>query len=158
MGIQFRLGAADHKAVEDFLARCPDGVESISLDTKAARHQHAAADAAVALGANVYWEPAVERLTSPGHAHDKHPLWRRELLHADQLAASVDVRQRLVDEVIDAPPKQVTHVTPPHLYVVDARTALLNIDLAEQARLSATQPVRAVITIGQSGPHTGWSA
>ena len=49
MGIQFRLGPNDHKPVEDFLSREHAGTEAITLDTKAARHQGAAAAAAASL-------------------------------------------------------------------------------------------------------------
>jgi len=54
MGIQFRLGPGDHKPVEDFLAREHAGTAAITLDTRAARHQHDAAAAAEA-GLHVYW-------------------------------------------------------------------------------------------------------
>lgn len=53
MGIQFRLGAGDHKPVEDFLSREYAGTSAITLDTKAARHQHHAAAAAVDAGLDV---------------------------------------------------------------------------------------------------------
>lgn len=70
MGIQFRLGPGDHKPVEDFLSREHVGTTAITLDTKAARHQHDAAAAAVDAGLAVYWEPAAERLATPGFARE----------------------------------------------------------------------------------------
>ena len=74
MGIQFRLGPNDHKQVEDFLSREHAGTDAIILDTKAARHQAAAAAAAVEAGLRVYWEPAAERLADEGFGLDKLPL------------------------------------------------------------------------------------
>jgi hypothetical protein len=50
MGVEFRLGGQDHNKVEDFLAHHPSGVHAIVLDTKAAKHQQAAAEAAVDAG------------------------------------------------------------------------------------------------------------
>ncbi|WP_231750689.1 alkyl sulfatase C-terminal domain-containing protein [Mycobacterium sp. NAZ190054] len=74
MGIQFRLGPNDHKQVEDLLSREHAGTDAIILDTKAARHQAAAATAAVEAGLRVYWEPAAERLAAEGFGLDKLPL------------------------------------------------------------------------------------
>lgn len=54
MGIQFRLGPNDHKPVEVFLSREHAGTDSITLDTKAARHQTDAAAAAIEAGLHVY--------------------------------------------------------------------------------------------------------
>lgn len=79
MGIQFRLGPNDHKPVEDFLSRDHTGTDAITLDTKAARHQVAAAAAAVDAGLDVYWEPAAERLAEAGFGLDKFPLWNGQV-------------------------------------------------------------------------------
>ena len=59
MGVEFRLGGQDHKKVEDFLAGQPGGVSAIVLDTKAARHQQAAAESAAEAGVAVYFDPTV---------------------------------------------------------------------------------------------------
>jgi hypothetical protein len=72
-GIQFRLGPGDHKPVADFLSREHAGATAITLDTKAARHQHDAAAGAVDAGLDVHWEPAVERLATPGFGLEKFP-------------------------------------------------------------------------------------
>lgn len=62
MGVEFRLGGGDHKVVEDFLAHQAAGVSAIVVDTKAAKHQQAAAEA----GAKIYFDPATERLADVG--------------------------------------------------------------------------------------------
>jgi hypothetical protein len=85
MGIQFRLGPNDHKPVEDFLSREHTGADAITLDTKAARHQVAAAAAAVDAGLDVYWEPAAERLAEAGFGLDKFPLWNGQPYGIDGL-------------------------------------------------------------------------
>ncbi len=62
MGVEFRLGRQDGHKVEDFLARQPKGVTAITLSTPFLRHQVAAAEAAMALDADVLFEPLTERL------------------------------------------------------------------------------------------------
>lgn len=66
MGVEFRLGGGDHKVVEDFLAHQAAGVSAIVVDTKAAKHQQAAAEAAADAGVKVYFDPATERLADVG--------------------------------------------------------------------------------------------
>jgi hypothetical protein len=149
MGIQFRLGPNDHKPVEDFLSREHTGADAITLDTKAARHQVAAAAAAVDAGLDVYWEPAAERLAEAGFGLDKFPLWNGQPYGIDGLSANQAARAALVDLTIEKHPALVTHVTAPHFYVNDERTAHLNVDLAERTRLAVGEgkPTRAVITV-----------
>lgn len=149
MGIQFRLGPNDHKPVEDFLSRDHTGTDAITLDTKAARHQVAAAAAAVDAGLDVYWEPAAERLAEAGFGLDKFPLWNGQPYGIDSLSANQTARAALVDLTIEKHPALVTHVTAPHFYVTDERTAHLNVDLAERTRLAVGEdkPTRAVITV-----------
>ena len=149
MGIQFRLGPNDHKPVEDFLSREHTGADAITLDTKAARHQVAAAAAAVDAGLDVYWEPAAERLAEAGFGLDKFPLWNGQPYGIDGLSANQAARAALVDLTIEKHPALVTHVTAPHFYVTDERTAHLNVDLAERTRLAVGEdkPTRAVITV-----------
>jgi len=149
MGIQFRLGPNDHKPVEDFLSRDHTGTDAITLDTKAARHQVAAAAAAVDAGLDVYWEPAAERLAEAGFGLDKFPLWNGQPYGIDSLSANQAARAALVDLTIEKHPAPVTHVTAPHFYVTDERTAHLNVDLAERTRLAVGEDklTRAVITV-----------
>lgn len=149
MGIQFRLGPNDHKPVEDFLSREHTGTDAITLDTKAARHQVAAAAAAVDAGLDVYWEPAAERLAEAGFGLDKFPLWNGQPYGIDSLSANQAARAALVDLTIQKHPALVTHVTAPHFYITDERTAHLNVDLAERTRLAVGEdkPTRAVITV-----------
>lgn len=149
MGIQFRLGPNDHKPVEDFLSREHTGTDAITLDTKAARHQVAAAAAAVDAGLDVYWEPAAERLAEAGFGLDKFPLWNGQPYGIDSLSANQAARAALVDLTIEKHPALVTHVTAPHFYITDERTAHLNVDLAERTRLAVGEgkPTRAVITV-----------
>ncbi|OFJ54559.1 hypothetical protein [Mycolicibacterium grossiae] len=149
MGIQFRLGPNDHKPVEDFLSREHTGTDAITLDTKAARHQGAAAAAAIEAGLQVYWEPAAERLAEAGFGLDKLPLWTGQPYHIDHLSADQAARAALVALTVEKHPALVTHVTAPHFYVTDERTARLNVDLAERTRLAVGEdkPTRAVVTV-----------
>lgn len=148
MGVQFRLGPNDHKPVEDFLSRDHAGTDAITLDTKAARHQAAAAAAAVDAGLHVYWEPAAERLADDGFGLDKFPLWTGEPYEINNLSANQAARAALVDLTVEKHPPLVTHVTAPHFYVTDERTARLNVDLAERTQLAVSdKPTRAVITV-----------
>lgn len=149
MGIQFRLGPNDHKPVEDFLAREHAGVDAITLDTKAARHQAGAAAAAIEAGLHVYWEPAAERLAHEGFGLEKLPLWSGQPYDINRLSADHAARAALVDLALEKSPSPVTHITAPHFYVTDERTARLNVDLAERTRLAvgADKPTRAVITV-----------
>lgn len=149
MGIQFRLGPSDHKQVEDFLSREHAGTDAITLDTKAARHQTAAAAAAVEAGVQVYWEPAAERLAEAGFGIDKLPLWIGHPYNIDDLSSDQKARAALVDLTVEKHPALVTYVTAPHFYVTDERTARLNVDLAERTRLAIgkDKPTRAVITV-----------
>ncbi|WP_432758303.1 hypothetical protein [Mycobacterium canetti] len=136
MGIQFRLGPGDHKPVEDFLSRDHAGTTAITLDTNATRHQHDAAAAAVDAGLDVYWEPAAERLAAPGFGLDKFPLWNGQPYDTDALTRDAAARAELVGRTLDKHPSIVTHVTAPHFYLTNERTARLNIDLAERTRLA----------------------
>ncbi|GAB4927316.1 hypothetical protein BJP78_24870 [Mycobacterium avium subsp. hominissuis] len=149
MGIQFRLGPGDHKPVEDFLSREHVGTTAITLDTKAARHQHDAAAAAVDAGLAVYWEPAAERLATPGFGLEKFPLWNGQPYDTDALSRDAAARAELIGRTLDKHPSIVTHVTAPHFYVTSERTARLNIDLAERTRLAVgdDKPTRAVLTV-----------
>ncbi len=149
MGIQFRLGPNDHKPVEDFLSREHTGTDAIILDTKAARHQAAAAVAALDAGLRVYWEPAAERLADEGFGLDKFPLWTGQPYDIDHLSGDQAARAALVGLTVEKHPALVTHVTSPHFYVTDERTARLNVDLAERTRLAVgrDKPTRAVITV-----------
>ncbi|OBH20429.1 hypothetical protein [Mycolicibacter sinensis] len=148
MGVQFRLGPNDHKPVEDFLSREHAGAAAITLDTKAARHQAAAAAAAVDAGLHVYWEPAAERLANDGFGLDKFPLWTGQPYEINTLSADQAARAALVGLTVEKHPPLVTHVTAPHFYVTDERTARLNVDLAERTRLAVSdKPTRAVLTV-----------
>jgi hypothetical protein len=147
MGIQFRLGTGDHKPVEDFLARDHAGATAITLDTKAAQHQSDAAAAAMDSQLDVYWEPATERLTTVGYGLEKYPLWSGAPYSIDDLVTDASRRRKLVEDTIAAHPVGVTHVTAPHFYVANDRTAHLNIDLAERTRLQADKPARVILTV-----------
>ncbi|OBB99946.1 MULTISPECIES: hypothetical protein [unclassified Gordonia (in: high G+C Gram-positive bacteria)] len=149
MGIQFRLGPNDHKPVEDFLSRDHTGTAAITLDTKAVRHQKDAAAAAVEAGLSVYWEPAAERLAARGYDLEKLPLWTGRPYDIDSLSGNLAERAALVGLTIDKHPELSTHITAPHFYVTDERTARLNVDLAERTRIAVGQdkPTRAVVTL-----------
>lgn len=76
MGVEFRLGRQDGHNVEDFLARQPKGVTAITLSTPFLRHQVAAAEAAMALDADVLFEPLTERLVHPASSCGTSPTAR----------------------------------------------------------------------------------
>lgn len=99
MGVEFRLGGQDHHKVEDFLAQHPAGVHAIILDTKAAKHQQAAAEAASDARVEVLFEPATERLTEAGFELVGLPYYRTDLYDINVLSRDQGERTRLVDAV-----------------------------------------------------------
>ncbi|MFQ1002273.1 hypothetical protein [Modestobacter sp. SSW1-42] len=152
MGIEFRLGGQDHKKVEDFLAGHPGGVSAIVLDTKAAKHQQAAAEAAREGDVAVYFDPATERLTAPGFDLPGLAYNPPVPYDVDQLARDHRARATLVAEVVEAHPAFVTAVTPPHFFVRDERTANLNVDLAERTLHEHGPAVRATVVLTSRFP------
>ncbi len=148
MTVQFRLGHNHHKVVEDFLSRSPGATSAITLDPKATRHQLQTADAARDQGISVFFEPSTERLAEPGYGLESFPIWGGAPYSIDVLAADLRARETLVQRTIEAHPDGVTHVTAPHFYVDNERTARLNLDLAEMTRLRVDgKPTRAVLTV-----------
>lgn len=148
MTVQFRLGHNHHKVVEDFLSRSPRATSAITLDSKAARHQVHAAEAARDQGLWVFYEPSTERLSERGYGQEAFPTWAGAPYEIDVLAADLRAREALVQRTIEAHPDGVTHVTSPQFYVDNERTARLNIDLAEMTRMRAAhRPTRSVLTI-----------
>lgn len=145
MGVQFRLGRQDNKRVEDFLARHPAGTSGIVLDPKWCRYQKTAAEAAVAAGVGVYFDPATERLTAPGFELPEVSYFEGAPYDVDQLTADPGGRARLVAQVVDSHPKEASVVTPPHFLVHDARSGNLNIVLAADTVNSTDKPVRATV-------------
>ena len=153
MSVEFRLGRNDHKVAEDFLAKRPTGVSAIVLDTKAARHQEQAAEAARDAGADVYFDPATERLTGPGFDLPALEYNPPEPYDTDRLAGDAEARARLVEQVAAAHPTYVTKLTPPHFFVADQRIALLNLDLAERMlRDHGAKPLRASLVLSSRYP------
>ena len=152
MGIEFRLGGQDHKKVEDFLANDPSGVSAIVLDTKGAKHQRAAAEAAREAGLAVYFDPATERLTAPGFDLPTLAYNPSVPFDVDQLAHDHHARATLVAGVIHAHPEFVTAITPPHFFVRDERTANLNVDLAERTLHEHGPAVRATVVLASRYP------
>ena len=152
MGIEFRLGGQDHKKVEDFLAGHPGGVSAIVLDTKAAKHQQAAAEAAREAGAAVYFDPATERLTAPGFDLPALAYNPSVPYDVDQLARDHLARAKLVAGVVEAHPPFVTAVTPPHFFVRDERTANLNVDLAERTLHENGPALRVTVVLTSRFP------
>lgn len=149
MGVQFRLGRQDHQKVEDFLARQPAGVSGIVLDPKYGRHQKAAAEVAAAAGAEVYFDPATERLIAPGFVLPDAPYFPSTPYDVDQLAADADARAQLVAQVLAGHPAEVTTVAPPHFLVQDDRSANLNVVLAADTITSTDKPVRATVLLAR---------
>jgi electron transfer flavoprotein alpha subunit len=154
MSIEFHLGHQDHHKVEDFLARTPEGVRGIVLHGKVAQHQHAAAEAALEAGLEVFYAPGTARMAYPdpdGYL-DKLPSFGGVRHDVDVLAASATARQEVVDSVLAAHPDQVTQVTPPSYFIDSERTAHLAVDLAEMTRLSSDKPVRPVLYVSTRLP------
>ncbi len=147
MGVVFQLGHNDHKVAEDFLLRRPAGVEGITLHAKMARHQQAAAEAAQAAGAGVYFNPATERLTEPGYVMHEAPYYAAAPYSVDALAADAAARSRLVEDVLAGHPASVTAATPPHFLVNADRSANLNVVLAADTANSTDLPIRAVLVL-----------
>ncbi len=146
MSVEYRLGHTDHLKVEDFLAQKPSGVGAIALHATAAKHQTAAAEAAVEAGVSVTYDPRTERLALPGYGMEKIPGHRGDPYDLAVLAAHPEQRQRLVNEVVDAHPDVATVITPPSFFVAEPRTAFLNLALAETTRQYTDRPVRPMIT------------
>lgn len=155
MSVQFRLGRNDHRVTEDFLSRTPRATSAITLDPKAARYQAAAAEAARDHGISVFVEPCTERLTDAGFGLDAYPMWAGAPYNTDALAADPRLRLDLVARTIAAHPDVATHITAPHFFVDNDRSARLNVDLAEMTLIQAGKPVRAVLTISNkyAGAH-----
>ena len=149
MGVEFRLGRQDHRKVEDFLSRQPAGVSAIVLDTKAARHQRGAAEAAHAAEVDVLFDPATERLTEPGFELEQLPYCPNTPYDLNVLAGNAADRATLVTRVVYAHPETVTIVTPPHFYVYDDRSAHLNVALAEATIHETDKPVRATLVLSR---------
>lgn len=147
MGVAFQLGHSDHKVVEDFLLRQPAGVSAITLHAKAARHQQAAAEAAIAAGVSVFYNPATERLAAPGYAMPEAPFYAHAPYDVDLLASDAAARARLIDLVIEGHPTFTTAITPPHFYVNSMRSANLNAALAADTRKSTDKPIQAVLVL-----------
>lgn len=152
MGIEFRLGGTDHKKVEDFLALRPDGVAAIVVDTKAAKHQQAAAEAAIEAGVAVYFDPATERLTEPGFDLPGLAYNPTAPYDVDKLAQDAAERTELVANVLAAHPDFATAATPPHFFVRDERSANLNVSLAEETLHEHGPQTRATLVLSSQYP------
>lgn len=147
MALEFQLDHQDHKKVEDFLARTPEGVSAISLHPKVAANQQGAAEAARDAGLDVLYDPRTERLEHEGLTLNGLPGYTGTPYDLDELAADLTKRQALVDAVLAAHPEFVTIVTPPHFYARDQRSANLNLALAEASKLGTDKRVRPVLML-----------
>ena len=145
MGVEFRLGRQDGHKVEDFLAHEPAGVSAITLSARYMRHQVAAAEGALALDADVLFDPATERLTAPGFELDAMPYWHGVPLDVDRLKRDPGARTVLIAEILKAHPDVATLVTPPHFYVDSDGAAELNIALAEETAQRGARDTRPVL-------------
>lgn len=147
MGVEFQLDYQDHPAVEDYLARSSAGIGAIILHSKSAPKQRGAAEAAIAAGIDVLFDPRTDRLAHEGFSVNGLPGYREEPYDLRTLAGSLDDRQRLVDAVLSAHPDYTTLVTPPFFYAPDLESARLNLALAEQASLATGKRVRPVLLL-----------
>ncbi|CCH86264.1 conserved protein of unknown function [Modestobacter italicus] len=152
MGVEFRLGGGDHKVAEDFLAHQAAGVSAIVVDTKAAKHQQAAAEAAADAGVKVYFDPATERLADVGFELPGLAYYPPTPYDVDKLAQQPAQRTALVAGVLAAHPRFVTTVTPPHFFVRDERSANLNVSLAEETLHEHGADVRATLVLSSRYP------
>jgi len=154
MGVGFHLGYTDHHKVEDFLARGAAGVDSITLHAKAARHQHAAGEAALEAGLDVLYETRAERMADPDPDGQLQGVggYGGIQLSIDDLARSGQMRGELVERMLAAHPDQATIITPPSFFIDSERTARLAVDLAETTRLATSKPVRPVLFISSRLP------
>lgn len=118
-------------------------------DGKWHRYQHGAAEAARDAGAQVYFDPATERLVAPGLELPEADYATGAPYDVEALTVDADARARLVAQVIAAHPKWTTAITPAHFYVHDERSADLNVVLAEDTRRAVDQPVRATIVLSR---------
>jgi hypothetical protein len=101
MGVEFRLGRQDAHKAEDFLARRPDGVSAVTLDTAYARYQLDAAEAAREAGVDVLYDPATERMADRGYEPAGVSFFTGDPFDVDLLARKASERTRLVDGALD---------------------------------------------------------
>lgn len=134
--------------VEDFLLLRPAGVEGTTLHAKAARYQQAAAEAAVAAGAGVFFNPATERLTGPDYVLREAPYYADAPYDIDAPAADPSARARLVAHVLAGHPASVTAATPPHFIVnvVLAADTLNSTETSDCAWAAGSRPAAPVST------------
>lgn len=147
MALEFQLDHQDHKKVEDFIARTPEGMSAITLHPKAAANQTGAAEAARDAGLDVLYDPRTERLEHNGLTLAGLPGYIGTPYNVDNLAANVSQRQRLVNAVLEAHPVAVNVITPPHFFARDLRTSHLDLALAEATKLSTDKRVRPVLML-----------
>jgi hypothetical protein len=149
-GVQFQLGHNDHRVVQDFLERGPDGVGAIMLPAKQARLGSEAAAAAAALGIGVLFDPMTERLVAPGYSVTGLGYHSDDPYDVDLLSRDPAARTQLLQGVLEAHPNFVTAVTPPHFYVSDERSADLNLSLVSDVRTMTELLVRPIVTVSAS--------
>ena len=147
MGIQFRLGPNDHKQVEDFLSREHAGTDAITLDTKAALTRPLRRQPPWRRACGCTGSPPLSGL--PTRASASTSCRGPAVPTASMPLPRINRHAALVDLTVQKHPELVTHVTAPHFYVTDERTARLNVDLAERTRLAVgkDKPTRAVIAV-----------
>ncbi|WP_248242794.1 hypothetical protein [Microbacterium kunmingense] len=148
------MGHQDHQKVEDFLATAPAGVGAITLHSTYAKHQQTVGEAARELGLDVLYDPRTERLAyeDPNGATRKLPGWTGIPYDVDRLAGDASQRSALVERVLGGHPEVATIITPPAFLVTDKRSANLNANLAEEARMRSDRPVRAKLLVGSRVP------
>lgn len=121
-------------------------MSAIVLDTKAASHQVAAAEAAVGAGLDVFYDPATERCAASGFLVPRAPYGRLPI-DVQALASNARAREQLIAQVLEAHPDAITVVTPPHFLVHDERSASLNVALAADTQYGTDHPVRATLIL-----------
>jgi hypothetical protein len=154
MGVEFRLSRNDHRVVETFLVRSPQGVAGIQVEARHRVRQQAAIEAALAAGIDVTIDPMTERLTAEGYNAaelDYHDHDRPLELPMDMTRRAA--RENFVERVVEPQLEQVTLLTPPHFFVEDDDGVDLNIALIRATTRFASGtsvPVRPILAVQRS--------
>lgn len=143
-GVEFRLNHSDHRAVEEFLSKEPEGVAAIVVEAKNLDTQRDAIQAAVAAGVAVYVEPLTERLEAPGYSVRGLNYGFDVIDPANELRDTPS-RAHLVERVLEPQLEVATAVTPPHFFVASDDALNLNVALAQLARQQFDGPVRPIL-------------
>ena len=157
MGIEFRLGRADHKVAEDFVVHRPAGVNGIWLDAHNLRFQGGVIEAAKTAGLEVLVEPLTERLVVKGFAPSALPYAMDGPVDLAALLCGEGV-ESWVAVVVGTQLETATTLVPPHFYSDNDDVAQLNVDLATRTLARFDRPIRAVLVASRDYLATNGTA